>query len=446
MIVGGGDSAIEAAVALAEQIGTAVTLTYRRKAFFRIKAANERRINEAIAAGRVQVVYESNVHAIHEQFVELTTANGALESVPNDEIFIMAGGIAPIDILERSGVSFDPEMREKTAEVGEQGTGIVKALSVTLAVTVAVLIFALWNLDYYGLDPTFRPAHPKHELLRSSNGLGLWFGIFAVVLVVVNLLYLVRRSPGFVQRFSGYPMGSLKLWMTSHVATGVLAFLLAMLHASMTPRDTVGSHALWVLLALLATGAIGRYMYAWVPRATNGRELEVDEVKASLAALSSDWDSQHHAFGAEARTKVSEIVHEQQWKTSFLSRIGAVILGNRALKRTMNELRLSGEAQGLSTDQINGVLALTRRAHSSSTNVAHLEDVRAVLGSWRYAHRWLAALMVALMLFHIGHMLFYGRIFEDEPAVQGQQFTISANSNSPTTPDSDDTAKDEGDR
>ena len=169
-------------------------------------------------------------------------------------------------------------------------------------------------------------------------------------------------------------------------------------------------------------------MYAWVPRATNGRELEVDEVKASLAALSSDWDSQHHAFGAEARARVSAIVHEQQWKTSFSSRIGAVILGNRALKRTMNELRLSGEAQGLSTDQINGVLALTRRAHSSSTNVAHLEDVRAVLGSWRYAHRWLAALMVALMLFHIGHMLFYGRIFEDEPAVQGRQLTISADS------------------
>ncbi|MEM6568053.1 MAG: NAD(P)-binding domain-containing protein [Planctomycetota bacterium] len=425
MVVGGGDSAIEAAVALAEQVGTTVTLSYRRGAFFRIKGGNERRINEAVAAGRVQILFESNVHAIHDEFVELTAQDGNAYQIPNDEIFIMAGGIAPVEVLEQSGVSFDPEVREKFAAVEEQGTGIVKALAVTLAVTVAVLAFALLNLDYYGLDREFRPAHPKHESLRSGRGTGLWFGIFAVVLVVVNLLYLVRRSPSFVQRFSGYPLGSLQLWMTSHVATGVLAFLLALLHAAMSPRDTVGSHALWALLALLGTGAIGRYMYAWVPRATNGRELEIDEVKAKLATLSSDWDSQHHAFGAEARQRISEIAEQRQWKTSFFGRVGAMIVGNRELKRSLNELRASGYEQGLSQDQVEGVVGLTRRAYTTATHAAHLEDVRAILGSWRYAHRWMAALMVALMLFHIGHMLFYGQIFEDETVIEANELATS---------------------
>ena len=71
--------------------------------------------------------------------------------------------------------------------------------------------------------------------------------------------------------------------MTSHVATGILAFLCATLHAAMNPRDTVGGHAFLALFVLLVTGAIGRYFYAWVPRAANGRELELEEVKLRLA-------------------------------------------------------------------------------------------------------------------------------------------------------------------
>ncbi|MEM6674907.1 MAG: NAD(P)-binding domain-containing protein [Planctomycetota bacterium] len=414
MVVGGGDSAVEAAVALAEQAGTEVTISYRRSQFFRIKSVNERRLNDAVDAGSVKVLYETNVRAIYAEAIELEMPDGRIESVPNDEVFIMAGGIAPVEVLERSGVSFDPSVRQKIKAVEEQGTGLVRALAIALATTVVVFLFALWNLDYYALEREFRPEHPKHDMLRPGRNVGLWLGILSVVLVVVNLLYLVRRSPRFVARFAAYPIGSLRVWMTSHVATGVLAFLLALLHAAMAPRDTVGSHALWALLALLVTGAIGRYLYAWVPRATNGRELEVDEVKAKLATLSGEWDGQHHEFGAEARAKVTELVHHLQWKSTAFGRISSVVLGNRQLNETMAALRESGEERGLAEDQINGVLGLTKRAYSTALGAAHLEDIRALLGSWRYIHRWVAALMVILMLFHIGQMLFYGQMFEEE--------------------------------
>ena len=60
-------------------------------------------------------------------------------------------------------------------------------------------------------------------------------------MVAANLLYLVRRAPRIPFRF-----GSLQVWMTSHVATGILAFLCALLHGAMEPRNTVGGHAFWV--------------------------------------------------------------------------------------------------------------------------------------------------------------------------------------------------------
>ena len=66
---------------------------------------------------------------------------------------------------------------------------------------------------------------------------------------MVNLLYLIRRTPRYKVR-----LGSLQAWMTSHIATGILALLCTMLHAAMSPEDTVGGHAFWALAVLIVTG------------------------------------------------------------------------------------------------------------------------------------------------------------------------------------------------
>ncbi|QDV05774.1 Ferredoxin--NADP reductase [Planctomycetes bacterium Poly30] len=410
MVIGGGDSAVEAAIALSEQVGTEVALSYRRAAFIRIKAVNERRLQDALSEGRLTLYFETTAVAIDETSVTLQDAAGQRYALPNQDVFIMVGGIAPVDVLEAAGVSFDPSLRAASEAIEEEGTGLVHALATALALTLLALAFAVYHGDYYGLPRFERPAHIKHELLRPGRGLGLWLGIGSITLVAVNLAYLVRRAPAFAAKFAGWPIGSLKAWMTSHIATGILAFLFALLHASMAPRNTVGSHALWALLALLVTGSIGRYLYAWVPRAANGRELEIDEVKFQLSALSGAWDGQHQAFGAEAREKLGELVRTRQWESSFLGRIGAMLTGHRALKSALVELHSSGTKQGLSRDQIDGVLKLTERGYHTALHAAHLEDIRAVLGTWRYAHRWVAALMVVLALLHIGHAIFYGQL------------------------------------
>ncbi len=104
-------------------------------------------------------------------------------------------------------------------------------------------------------------------------------------------------------------------------------------------------------------------------------------------------------------------MRSKQWESSFLGRVGAMLTGHRALKSTLLELQQSGTDQGLSQDQIDGVLRLTERGYHTALNAAHLEDIRAILGTWRYAHRWVAALMVVLATLHIGQALFYGQIF-----------------------------------
>ena len=56
-------------------------------------------------------------------------------------------------------------------------------------------------------------------------------------------------------------------------------------------------------------------------------------------------------------------------------------------------------------------LGLTRRAHRHALMAAHYEDLRAVAGTWRYLHRWVAVLMVLLVILHIVYAFSYSAFF-----------------------------------
>jgi len=107
LVVGGGDSAIEAALALAEQPGNRVVLSYRRPSFFRLKARNEERIERAIADRRVEVKFESQVTRIDPSTVTLRIIPDDREvTLPNSGVFVFAGGEAPRRLLQQVGVRF----------------------------------------------------------------------------------------------------------------------------------------------------------------------------------------------------------------------------------------------------------------------------------------------------------------------------------------------------
>ena len=403
LVVGGGDSAVETALALAQQTGNTVTLSYRREAIMRATAANESRLTAAVADERIQVLYSSVVRAIDTHAVTLEIDGDPIE-LPNDDVFIMAGGAAPLDVLQAAGVSFDPSLRDATSAPGEEGTGLLRALGTGLVIALATLAWALWHLEYYALPADVRPTHPKHTFLRPGEGIGLVLGIGATVLIVINLAYLLRRSP----RLPWFQFGSLRTWMTSHVATGVLAFFCAALHASMSARDNVGGHAFAALGVLLVTGAIGRYLYSYVPREANGRELELAEVRSRLTRLAEEWDDGQRRFRGRARDMVEGLVASQRWQGSFMGRFRALLLGTRDLRRAVKRLEREGRAEGLAEMQIQEALRLTRRAFRAAVAVNHYEELRAVASTWRYLHRWVALLMVVLVVVHVIYAVIYG--------------------------------------
>lgn len=105
MVVGGGDSAIEAAMGLARQKGNTVLLSYRKEQFFRIKTRNEQRLKQMISEKKLKVLFNSDLKSISKNEVQLTYNEEQL-TIKNDYIFIFAGGEAPFDLLKQSGIQF----------------------------------------------------------------------------------------------------------------------------------------------------------------------------------------------------------------------------------------------------------------------------------------------------------------------------------------------------
>jgi len=117
LVVGGGDSAIEAAMGLANQSGNKVTLSYRQERFSRIKERNTKRIEDCICSGKVKVLFKSSPVEFTQDTVILIV-DGSVQEIPNDFVWVFAGGTPPNDFLRKIGVEFG--MRDMTLEASNE--------------------------------------------------------------------------------------------------------------------------------------------------------------------------------------------------------------------------------------------------------------------------------------------------------------------------------------
>ncbi len=117
LVVGGGDSAVEAALGLANQTGNQVTLSYRQERFGRIKERNARRIEDYKRSGKIKVLFNSVPLEFKPESVVLQV-NGVPQEFPNQYVWIFAGGTPPYDFLKKIGVGFG--MRDLTSEANTE--------------------------------------------------------------------------------------------------------------------------------------------------------------------------------------------------------------------------------------------------------------------------------------------------------------------------------------
>jgi hypothetical protein len=125
-------------------------------------------------------------------------------------------------------------------------------LGLLVTTLAALLLYRGWSFYQLGLED--RTEHPDYRTLRPSGMLGNGYGWIAALLVVMNLMYLVRR------RLAGSKLGSMRVWLDIHVFTGLTAAVLVTFHSAFQLRTPVATTSAASLGVVVLTGLIGRFL------------------------------------------------------------------------------------------------------------------------------------------------------------------------------------------
>jgi thioredoxin reductase/ferredoxin len=264
LVVGGGDSALEAAIQLAEESDAEVSISYRRPEFARCRPLNKQKIDAHIRSGRISALMSTEILSIDRESVELK--NGVTARVPNDFVIACLGGELPNEFLKSIGVSIrrhdgtkamaNPALARRTTPARE-GRLASFLLFLTGALVVAGLTWVGWR--YYLLPRGLRFKSPQHAFLKPSGLWGHGVGILATMFMLLNFVYPLRKRLGI---FKG--RSTIAPWLRFHVFVGIMSPLVILFHTAFQWGNQLATSTYFSVLVVVATGLVGRYIYGWV--------------------------------------------------------------------------------------------------------------------------------------------------------------------------------------
>ncbi|MCP4447298.1 MAG: NAD(P)-binding domain-containing protein [Myxococcales bacterium] len=167
-VVGGGDSALEAALALSDA-GAKVIMSYRGRSFHRAQAKNRQRVEQGAAQGRLKVKLQSEITEFGEDTVTLQIADGTQERYPNQAAFVLIGADPPVKWLGTLGVYYTerPHMQPMPASDAMVRQFVPYAQDCPVSASEAVA-------QVFGRAVTERPTHhSERSNSRESSRAGV---------------------------------------------------------------------------------------------------------------------------------------------------------------------------------------------------------------------------------------------------------------------------------
>jgi thioredoxin reductase/NAD-dependent dihydropyrimidine dehydrogenase PreA subunit/CRP-like cAMP-binding protein len=467
LVVGGGDSAVEAAISLADVAGTRVTLSYRRDSFTRTKAINRERLLAYQREGLLSIELKSTVVSLDSGSVRLSTERGELK-LPNDVVFALLGADPPTGLLEQAGiVVLRPNTQEMASYASSRGTRqkavkcdrcagygdqaclsacpvggiweagpdqifLESAAQGSVAPTFSDAPFrdglektsvgsrglrTAWNVTIFatlialvgiGLEAFLRRALPEHSLMAAylrmtgqdlssisygpGRGFGHWLGYIGASLMLLTLLYSLRTR---IDRFK--ELGAQKGWLSAHLWVGLVGATLVTYHASFK-LDRWASIAVFLMWAVLLTGALGRYVFGYVHSGISIAEFELRAV-----GLKARWLRQY----GESSRAVRALLGPEGSATSISVPIVGMLWREVRDRALLLWLRAFGLSQVTDRNARRELVRALSEWAAGRRSQALYRSAESMLRHWNIVHIVLAILMFILAGIHIVYGFLY---------------------------------------
>jgi len=173
-------------------------------------------------------------------------------------------------------------------------------LAVAYIVTgLLLLAMLIYGFNYYWLSPAQRALSPKHDYLKPSGTIGLRLGMIGFLMFLLIYLYPLRKKWAWLGR-----QGKSRHWLDFHVLLGLSAPVVITFHSSFKFSGIAGV-AYWIMIIVSASGIVGRYIYAQIPRSLNFAELSFKEAQDQSNALAAQLQS----LGILNQKDIASLVH-----------------------------------------------------------------------------------------------------------------------------------------
>lgn len=175
LVVGGGDSALETAIAVAD-CANSVTLSYRKPSFARPKQQNEHRLKQLVENGKIKLLLETNIKEIKEKSVLILDKDKKEIEIENSMIFTMIGKELPTQFFKRSNIKMEGEW------------SITLKLQFALLISFAgVLYFGKSSADYY--EKFFGKQDSWSSVFSNLFSSEFWTKFFSLPAIILSNIF-----------------------------------------------------------------------------------------------------------------------------------------------------------------------------------------------------------------------------------------------------------------
>jgi hypothetical protein len=260
--------------------------------------------------------------------------------------------------------------------------------------------------DFYMRSLAERPFHALFHLLKPSGRIGHLYGIAGSLLIIVGVIVYSSRKR--IRLFDS--AGKLKYFLEFHISVCLIGPTLVLYHSSFKLGGIIGI-GFWSMMAVVASGFVGRYLWAQIPKGIRGHALSIQELEAENNRLLTLL-KEHHDFSPEQTLVLDRMIDATMpSKGSSLKTLWAVakhdlhlFSGRRALKAWLS-------ANGVSSDHMSACMGIAGRRSILHRRMLFLEQLRRIFQYWHVVHVPFTVVLLAIFLVHVATAILFGYVW-----------------------------------
>lgn len=261
--------------------------------------------------------------------------------------------------------------------------------------TLAVLVWATWRVS-------------QLELFKSGDDTGYWIGVTGAVMMLLLLIYPLRKYLRFAQRW-----GNIRVWFWLHVVLGILGPLLILLHSNFRTGSLNAAVALYSMIVVAGSGLAGRFIFQRINRTLQGEQTDLQTLQRN-AGLDREDARSRLAFAPQVEQRLKDFEQREQntkqgWVPNFRAVFWLPILQYLTYRRCVADLEQllprMAASQNWSREDLTRRRQRARkmvdRYLNSVVGIAQFSAYSFLFSLWHVAHIPFVYVLVITALVHV---------------------------------------------